>query len=394
MIMKKYYLIATAMLLVFSCQKTEREIPVSGDDTAPTPVSNVKVENIPGGATISYTLPDSKDLLYVLADYNIRDTMPMQKKASYYNNNVTVEGFPDTEAHDVVLYAVSRGDKKSEPVTVTINPLTPPVTSVFESLSMEPTFGGVHVSFVNKSKGNVKITVLTPDSLGDLVTSDIFYTKLDSGSFSVRGYDSIPRKFGIFVRDRWNNYSDTLFEEITPFFEQQLDKSKFKEANLQTDTYEPHTGFSSVSVVWDDVWDGGSVFHTKPNTGIPQWFTFDLGVTARLSRFKFYHRSTGSTDGAYYAGDPKVIEVYGSNDPNPDGSWDSWTLLGSFESKKPSGEDSPTTEDLQYACVDGEDFEFPLDAPAVRYLRFKIMATWGGVTYMYISELTFWGSLL
>lgn len=391
--MKKYIWLAT-LLIMLGCQEIERGIPVSKTDGVPPPVTDVQVENIPGGANITYALPKSESMLYVLAVYSFPDSANLEKKSSYYNNSLTIEGFPDTNDYQVELYTVSRGGKKSDPVPVKINPLTSPVTSVFRSVTMQPTFGGVHIDFVNKSKAKVKISVLTPDSLGDLSTSDIFYTQLDSGGFSVRGYDSIPRKFGVFVRDRWNNYSDTVFQEITPFYEQELDKSKFREVHLPTDTYEPHTGFNSEEVLWDDVWDGGKVFHTKPGSGIPQWFTFDLGVEVRLSRFKFFHRSTGGTDGAYYAGDPKVLEVWGSDNPNPDGSWDnSWVLLGHFQSIKPSGQAKPTTEDLQYACVDGEDFEFPIGNPPVRYLRIKILKNWGGLTYMYMSELTFWGSV-
>ncbi len=391
----KKFLIAAILLFLLGCQKNERGIPVSKNDVAPPPVSDIQVENIPGGATITYTLPKSESMLYVLAVYSLPNSSNLEKKSSYYNNSLTIEGFPDTNEYPIKLYTVSRGGKKSDPISVKIKPLTPPVITTFRSLTMSPTFGGVHVNFVNKDKGDVKITVLTPDSLGNLSTADIFYTKLDSGNFSVRGYDSIPRKFGIFVRDRWNNYSDTLFEEIKPFYEEKLDKSKFREVHLPTDTYVEHCCGTGMINVWDDVWGLGSpVFHTKPNTGMPQWFTFDLGLEARLSRFKFYHRYTeGGTDAAYYAGDPEILEIWGSNNPNPDGSWDnSWTLMGHFQSVKPSGEAKPTAEDLQYAGVDGEDFEFPLGNSPVRYLRVKILKNWGGLTYMYIAELTFWGS--
>lgn len=393
--MKLYYLIGAAALMLFSCQKTEREIPVSSDDVAPGPVSNVKVQDLPGGATLSYALPDSKSLLYVLAEYNIRDGLTMEKKASYYNNSITIEGFPDTKAYEVKLYAVSRGDKKSEPVTVEVNPLTPPIISVFRSLILEPTFGGINVQFVNKSKADVKINVLTTDSLGYLYTRDIYYTQRDSGDFSSRGFDSVSRKFGVFVRDRWNNYSDTVFTTLKPIYEEEIDKSKFKGVSLPTDTYLPHLD-DGYPDLWDNVWDvANPVFHTKPIAGnMPQWFTFDLGDTIHLSRFKLYHRrgkASGGTDGAFYAGDPKVIEIYGSNNPAPDGSWDSWTLLGHFTCIKPSGQTAPTTEDIQYACVDGEDFEFPANTPPFRYLRFKTLQTWGA-DYVYIAELTFWGS--
>lgn len=396
--MKKY--LFAAMLLIFTgCKDYDRWVPVSKDDTAPPPVSNIKVKNIAGGATITYALPKSKSLLYVKAVYSKKDSANLEKKSSYYNNNITLKGFPDTNAYKINLYAVSRGGKESDPVAVTIHPLTPPVNSVFKSLVVKPTFGGINVQFQNESEADVKITVLTTDSLGDLYTARINYTEVREGNFSARGFDSVSRKFGIFVRDRWNNYSDTLFTEQKPWYEEEMDKSKFKEIHLQSDTYEEHCCGTGMINLWDDVWDvNNPVFHTKPNTGMPQWFTFDLGVTARLSRFKFYHRlasggGTG-TDGAYYAGDPKEIEVWGSNDPNTDGSWDSsWILLGHFKSIKPSGNGTPTTEDIQYACVQGEDFVFPLNNPPVRYLRIKVLDTWGGVTYMYMAELTFFGSV-
>jgi len=391
MTMKKYFL-ATALLLFLGCQKYQNGVPVSEDDQAPAPVTNAQVESLPGGATISYTLPKSESLLYVMAEYSIRDGVKIDKKSSYYNNSITIEGFPDTKTYDVQLYAVSRGGKKSDSLTVKVKPLTPPVISTFMSLSMRPTFGGVNVSFENESEADIKITVLTTDSLGDLYPAEVYYTKSKEGNFSARGFAAEKRKFGVFVRDRWNNYSDTLFSDITPFYEEKLDKTKFKEVDLPTDTYVQHCCGTGMKDLWDDVWGGGNVFHTKPNTGIPQWFTFDLGVTARLSRFKFYHRD-GGIAGAYYAGDPEVIEVWGSNNPPPNGSWDSWTLLGHFESVKPSGAATPTAEDIQFACIDGEDFEFPLGLSPVRYLRFKILKTWGGVSYMYMAELTFWGSV-
>lgn len=393
--MKKYYL-AVVFLLLLGCQENERGIPVGKSDVAPPPVNNVKVEAIPGGAKISYSLPKSENLYYVMAQYTLKDSLPVEKKSSYYKNSITIEGFPDTKTYNVKLYTVSRGGKKSDPVEVKVKPLTPPVTKVFSSLTMTPTFGGVNVSFLNKSEADVKISVLTPDSLGYLSTADIHYTSIDSGDFSVRGYDSVRRKFGVFVRDRWNNYSDTLFADIKPYYEEELDKNKFKEIHLNSDTYEQHCCGTGMINLWDGITNvRNPVFHTKYSGGMPQWFTFDLGEKTKLSRFKIYHRNTVGTagkNGAYGSADPKVWEIWGSNDPNTDGSWDSWTLLGTFKSVKPSGQTKPTSEDIQYACVDGEAFNFPLNAPPVRYLRFKTLKTWGGATAIYIAELTFWGT--
>jgi len=174
-----------------------------------------------------------------------------------------------------------------------------------------------------------------------------------------------------------------------------LEKSKFKEVDLPTDTYSGHIG-SKIPFLWDDkTGSGGNViFHTKPGSGLPQWFTMDLGVTTTLSRLKLHHRD-GSTAGPYTGGDPKVYEIWGSDNPPTDGSWDNWKLLGRFQSVKPSGapDGTVTTEDKQFATVDGEDFDFPADIPPVRYLRFKTVKVWGLLDHMYIAELTFWGNV-
>ncbi|MDQ0107562.1 hypothetical protein J2T02_002681 [Chitinophaga terrae (ex Kim and Jung 2007)] len=388
--MKRYsFLYLLCCSLMFACKEDKRQ-PIN-QDSAPGPVSNVTAENIAGGARITYNRPKDESLLYVKAVYNIREGVQREVKASYYQNTLTVDGFPDTVAYTVTLYAVSRGEKASAPVTVTIHPLTPPVKAAFETLEMTNTYGGVRVTFVNDAEADLVLTVLATDSTQELVPAETYYTKRKAGAFAARGFDTTSRKFGVYVRDRWNNHSDTLFATLKPMFEQKLDKSKFKEVDLPTDTYQPHIG--KFNQLWDDKL-GGNIFHTKPGTGLPQWFTIDLGVKTTLSRFKLHHRD-GTFDGPYTGGDPKIYEIWGSNNPPSDGSWNNWELLSRFESVKPSGlpEGTVTTEDKQFAVTDGEDFDFPPDIPPVRYIRFKTIKVWGALDHMYIAELTFWGNV-
>ncbi|HVI45147.1 MAG TPA: DUF5000 domain-containing lipoprotein [Chitinophaga sp.] len=390
--MKKYIIYAGLISLCYCKQDITGPI---NKDHAPEPVTNVKATGIAGGALISYSRPKGGDLLYVKAVYSIRPGVEREVKASYYQNNLTIDGFPDTLDYPVKLYAVSRGENSSAPVTISVKPLTPPVKAVFSQLKMSPTFGGVRISFVNDAEADVVISVLANDSTNELVPAETFYTKRKEGSFAARGFNVNKRKFGVYVRDRWNNRSDTLFAELTPFFEKKLEKSKFKELDLPTDTYSGHIG-SKIPNLWDDKLGsgGGVIFHTKPGSGLPQWFTIDLGVTATLSRLKLHHRD-GTTAGPYTGGDPKVYEIWGSDNPGIDGSWNNWKLLGRFQSVKPSGapEGTVTTEDKQFATVDGEDFDFPADIPPVRYLRFKTIKVWGLLDHLYIAELTFWGNV-
>ncbi|HLR32206.1 MAG TPA: DUF5000 domain-containing lipoprotein [Fodinibius sp.] len=399
--MKNYILCwLTSLLLVsmFSCKKGKDSVfPTDSNAGAPDPVSDVSVENVPGGAKTTYSLPESENLRYVEAEFQIGGDNVREAKVSHYKNTLTVEGFPDTDTYEGKLYAVGQDEQRSEPVTVSIQPETPPVIDVFETVSMKETFGGVKVNFENDFEADLMLNVLMEDSTGELVSAYKHYTKSQYGTFSARGFAAEQRRFGLYVRDRWNNRSDTVFTELTPLFEEELTPDNFAEVVLPTDSHEPHCCGDGIHSMWDGVWNESSnVFHTKA-TGLPQWFTIDLGVKVRLSRFKFYHRNNDSpNDGAYYSADVKQFEVWGSNDPNSDGSWESWTKLGDFQSIKPSGQEPPTSEDIQYCCIDGEDFEIPdaENAPAVRYLRFKVNENWGGSTgWLYIAELRFWGSI-
>lgn len=388
--------ITTLLIGIFllSCTADDQASPMA-DDHAPDPVSNIQVEPIPGGAVLTYDLPNDESLRYVKALYDIRDGYTREAKSSLYKNSITIDGFPEVKEYQVNLYAVSRGENESEPVTVNVTPLKSPLIEAFETFEFRRTFGGVHISFKNEGKASLAVTLLTPNEAGEMAEVDTYYTQSPQGNFSLRGFPAEPIVFGAVVRDRWGNLSDTLTAEITPIFEEVIPKEFFTPYNLPTDTYEPHaTSAWNMTKIWDDVIQpngGNSVFHTAPGTGMPQWFTFDMGNLARLSRYKFYHRNRL---GSYQNGAPKRWEVWGSaQEPDPSGSWDGWTLLTVSESYKPSGEGPITNEDMEYAAVQGEDFDFPEETPAVRYLRIKILETWGYVDYMYIGELTFYGEV-
>src|SRR3546814_11228502 len=104
---------------------------------------------------------------------------------------------------------------------------------------------------------------------------------------------------------------------------------------------------------------------------MPQHFTFDLGVKAKLGRYQLWQRGVVSQKSLLYAGgSPRIWEVWGSNDPDPMGGEGGWVKLLECEMIKPSGRPlgNNTLEDEEVALA-GHEFTFPLDAPPVRYLR-------------------------
>src|SRR5882762_11471082 len=108
-------------IIFFSCGGSDNYIhPVSNDTTKPEMVTNVEVDNFNGGAHIVYQLPESENILYVQAEYNIRTDKSRQTKSSYYSDTITVKGFEKSAPYDVTLYTVSRADVKSDPVVITV----------------------------------------------------------------------------------------------------------------------------------------------------------------------------------------------------------------------------------------------------------------------------------
>src|SRR5687768_10964391 len=116
----KNILTYACLLLAAACSDEKLISPLNGNDSAPDPVSVTKVESLAGGAKITYDLPDSENLLYVKAVFTVREGLTREVKSSFYVNNLTVEGFPNSDDYQVTLYAVSRGEKMSAPVTVSV----------------------------------------------------------------------------------------------------------------------------------------------------------------------------------------------------------------------------------------------------------------------------------
>jgi hypothetical protein len=363
--------------------------PVVKDGQAPGVVSNLVVANLNGAATISFTPPADEDLLYIRAIYTTKGGTTRETKVSKYNRELTVEGFADTSAYQVSLYAVDKSENQSEPVQVTVHPKKPVFQLVRDSVAVVADFGGINIKYRNITKASIAIVLLSNDSLGNFVPVNTAYTNIKGGEFSARNMKAVDTKFGIYVRDRWGNISDTLLFNLTPLFEEKLDRTRIRALTLPSDApLGPQYGGGVEKLFDGNTSNGGGYYHTGDDSKMPQWFTFDLGVEAKLSRLSWFMR-----EGFFYdLHNPKVVEIWGTNSPASDGSFTGWTLLASHTQVKPSG--LPAGQNSQAdidAALAGENVSFPLDAPKVRYLRFKTLKNWSNGTYLNFNEIMIWG---
>ncbi len=394
--MKRLSYIITSLLLASlwsSCTKEGRIDHLDPRAPAPALISNVKVEELPGGAIITYKIPQDPNLSYVKAVYEIQPGTFREAKASYYTDTLKLVGFGDTLNHEVKLYSVGKNEKESSPISIQVTPLTPPVRTVFSTLTLDATFGGVQITFQNSSQANLAIEVMV-DSTGQNTWAPVttFYTGALQGAFSARGFDTTSRRFAVFVRDRWNNKSDTLIKSLSPIYEELIPKNTWSALHLPTDTWQYAESFT-LEHLWDNNIQGyGGIFASTNASVLPQWFTIDLGKKVVISRVVEHQMFS---DHLYAGSAVKKFELWGSNDPNPDGGWTRWQLLGTFNSFKPSGlpMGKITDEDRNYAWLHGEDFAFDHLLPAVRYIRWKSLETYGSSGQVVIAEIDLWGQV-
>lgn len=388
-----FYLVTGLMFLLFSCTEKTLE-PVNESKGKPGTVTEVLATPIPGGAIVSYRIPDAADLLSIKAEYTISSGKKMEAVASYYANHLTLEGFIDTLPHEAKLYAVSRAQEYSDAVTVPFTPQESSLSKVAKSVRIISDFGGANFSWLNTDTATLTFDFQTPDSRGEMRTVHIFTSNLDSMEYTVRGYLPEPRKFGLIIGDNWGNESGLILPEgelITPVEENCLDKTLMKTMRLSTDASLSAWGAQDQYLFDDDV----STFAHTAEGAFPAAFTVDLGKVTTLSRVVMFQRFVYNQ--YYNHGNPKYFEVYTCNVDTPSayGYWSEWTPVMTCTVIKPSGlSGTEVTNDDHRAGVRGHEFSFPRNMEPVRYLRFRIPgadATWGNQPYVHIAELTFYG---
>lgn len=392
--------------LFFSCEEDSIRPLVTDNGVAPSVVGNIVVNNLAGAAKLTYDLPDDQDLLYIEAEFKRQSTSEISKvRSSVYNNSLVVDGFGEEKDYEVSLYAVDQSENRSEGVSVTINPEKAPIKFVVESLEAFADFGGAHFYWDNIFEGEVSLEISIINEYGLPEVLDVVYTSTAVGDYAVRGLDATERTFQVIIKDRFDNVSDPQFFVITPLFEEYLDRINHKAIVQPHDT--PNTFAAwTLDNLFDGLINGNNGFLTAGNYvdplgELPEYegtgavmFTIDLGVTAKISRFKWWQRTVG--DRSYGANNPKIYDIWGSDKLNVDGSFDGWVkLVDKGTIIKPSGLPlgEITSEDVE-AAEAGHDVPSAVSAPPVRYIRWVNILSWAGMPTTHIMELESYGQIV
>jgi hypothetical protein len=394
-------ILLAGMVCLAGCGQEEKIGLDPTDGVAPGQPTDIKVENISGGAIISYTPPKDDDLLCVMASYTING-VGMTAKASPYANHLKVEGFGKEGTYEIQLKSVDKSKNESQPIPVTISPTTPPVINIFNTLKITDSFGGMRLTWENETETNIIVEVLQKDG-NDWVSKENFYSNAKEGRASIRGLDPELITFGYRIRDRWDNYSEIKEQESLPLLEEQIDKSKFREITALPGDATPHP-----SLPIRNIWDGNTVSNCFHGTtgDIGKAITFDMGQIAKISRFKMWQR-TESAAWIYSHNNLKHYIIYGCNEittemrdggQEVDGeilpTFEGWTEIIDVECYKPSGDSGQVTNEDKEYILNGDEHEVPIEAPAFRYVRIYMLETWSGGSIPQIGEMTFWGQVV
>lgn len=377
-------------VFIYGCKKFENVAP-SGDGPAPKLMTNISVTNTYGGAIISYTIPDDPNFLYARAEYETSPGVKASIKAASFSSNLNVEGMGDTLEHIVKLYTVSKTEKSSEPIEVKVNPLTPNYIQAFRSLQVSSTFGGVRITGVNIIKEDLILHPLIEVD-GAWVEIDRAYSNDSLLNFIYRKYNGIPfdtinYRIGMYISDKWQHYSDTVYSEFKPVYETLLDPTKMNLLTLPGDAeWLPSTYFQlwvtpNINRTWPYGITMPSAELSKPK---PVTFTIDnLGGAYSLSRIVIYpwEESLQYGNGYYTSHSPKIFEVWGcaDNEPDSSGDYSNWNRLGRFEVIKPSGlplgQENQSDKDKAY---NGWEFDFAQNGISYKFLRIRPVISWNG----------------
>jgi hypothetical protein len=393
-IIKKLVITIIAIITITSCGKQMGREPLNNDSSMPAIVSNVKVENRSGKAKLMYTVPFDKNLLYVQAEYKLSSGEAASRKASYYEDSLIVDGFSDTLEHEVSLYSISRSGVKSDPVIVKVRPLEASIFRVMKSLKIDNAFGGFNITALNLTSENIGIIVLTKNIFKEYEANNNLsvFTNENNILSKIRNMDTTTVRIGFLVKDRWGNSTDTIYKDITPIYEVQLAPANFRGVAMPNDAPQVTNG-ARLEYAWDGRfgWPYTSFTDQSKGGNVPHIVTFDMGVTAKLSRVWIRPFPEGTR--YYYLSTMKRFEIYGATNPTSDGSLDAtWTLLGSYEVVKPSGLPYGNDNALDQATASaGFNYEISLSAPRVRFLRIRCLENFAGGTAQSMNEINVYG---
>jgi len=427
------------LIMMFSSCDSDND--TNGDTTPPEEVANVTFEPNNGGGTFFYDVPDDEDILFIKAVYTLDSEKSIYKASSFYADSLTIEGLGSVKPYEVKLVSVDRNGNESKAVIQEVTPLEPATDIVLDGLTIIPSFSSIFVSWENPQRKNMVIGVSYEVDGHTIVTKHATNSLKDN--ILIDDLDIKPYSFTVDISDDFENVSATKeYNNITPFSDDLLDKSKFSflkdeflpdamnETWVELDEQgqevtmtrtllrsQKEGGYKGVDgtennwnaqdrsldgfidLFWDGIIDDGvlrnkNFFSTGKSGSVPFSYYIDLGQTVEMSRFRIWqrdwdHNKTGRDQSgyAYTSENVEIFELWISDDMV------NWERVRTANIVKPFDEVEAKQE-----ALDGHHFiaypEAPKFTKPFRYLEYRGLKRFDGATsgVCVASEISLYGN--
>jgi len=424
--MKKYGFIMALLVLCtfFACKQ---EIDKPGGTWSSGPIEVDQITPINGGATVTYKLPNDPNLLYVMAEYE-RNGKTFTEKSSVHKNMLTIEGFNTLDKVPFRLYMVNKQEQRSAPLELEFKPLESLISIAKNSLNMVPGFGGIVADWSNPKQTEFGVRLMVKDDKNGLVTQEMYFSSSEKDRRAFRGFNPKEATFAIAFEDKWGNISDTTVLKTTPFFETVVPKpyADFR-ASIPYDNTTTLSG-RTITTLWDNIVNTASHgWLTQSGGGSGISMTIDLKQVVKLSRIVIhgYHLNSvygqanitqfeawGSKtmDFAKLADRPYWLDEYAVRNKNirdldginettqlPARTFkDDWQYLGWHAIPRYDRMVPPDPQGALNLAANGTEYEIPLNAGPVRYIRIFVREIAGAMpppvnNYWSMGEITVYG---
>ncbi|NLX66834.1 MAG: DUF5126 domain-containing protein [Bacteroidales bacterium] len=437
--------IISSLLLVACADSYSGIEQIKTSSEKPEKITVNEVISKSGALEIYFTLPKGNPhIAQVVASYINKQGKKMEFKVSRYSSSILVEGFTGTNEVTVELTCIDNSGNESDITTVKAAPLLSPVEIAFNTMHIEPAFGGIKVEWQNKEANPFVIHVLNEDtlqvgvvSLAEDLNKAIYSTDSTNTFAYVRHYPAIEQKFGFIVSDKWGNRTDTLVKSLIPYKEEKIDYSYVKAVTFFNPTFyggsrnwddwaiNPATGIqndgnchgtgNAPQTIFNGVRTGVLFYCYKfvKNLKDPDpanqimvqdvYATYDLNMNVRLSRVIIFPRPTITY--TYNRSSPKRFRIWGTDDTNnqrwskfPEG----WTLIGEYVGVEPVDRDNLTAEEIEYfnynqeyTISEGNVNPNAEPTASFRYMRLQLMESYNPlIQYYTINEFEMYGDVL
>lgn len=386
---KIFFTILLPLAFLIACDKKDSKI-----GQKPMPISNVTFEPVISGAIIYYNLPEEESIHFVKAEYVLTTGEKITRASSYFASSLKIDGFNDTDEHEVKLYSVNFNGDVSDPVIIRVNALGSYLNEIAESLKILPNFSSAKLLWDNNN-GTWSQIFLEITNKDRTVLQTVSSTKEGSDFLWVKNLSSEKYDFVGYVRDKYGNESKKInLGSLTPYVDYKIEKTLWNyipNDELPTGKRNSDIIFQEgrITKFWDDIIDDRNLANLNffvSSRGYPFSYFIDLGRTIKCSKVKVWQREENWQYNPYYylGQNVKTFELWISKDKI------NWERIRRATILKPEN----ATVAIEEAKA-GHEFLIYEDDPRFtsefRYLEFRGIEAFGDPTYGCLSEITLFG---